>query len=205
MLLDASPRPATSITTGSAQRVRADLPHQHAWCACRRSAGSALRGARRDSLSSTAPARAAPAAGSASQSAPLRDIGPAARPGDPPGDRLDVAVDPVHPRHALGEPAERHMPVAFAQMLEQLPDEARVRLDPQLAKSGTPHAAHSRATASSPCDRSRTHGSLGEPLEHRQVDRLGRGAQLASPWGLRSRSWRSARRHRSMSGSPSRQ
>ena len=105
---------------------------------------------------------------------PLRYIGPATDRGDPPRDRFDIALDPIEPRHLIGEPLVRN--IALRQITEHPADEARVRIDPQFGEirdaAGGPQsrdlpAAHAIAHA----------GFLSEPLEHLQVGRFGRGAQ----------------------------
>ena len=63
------------------------------------------------------------------------DVGPAAHPGEPVGERLDVAVDVVEPRDLGGEPFVRDVP-ALADVGEQPADHSRVVHRPDLAEIG---------------------------------------------------------------------
>ena len=69
----------------------------------------------------------------------LGDIGPAADPGEPVGQRLDIAGDIVEPGDFGGEPFVRDMP-ALADVAEQAADHARMVHRPDLAEIG--QAAH---------------------------------------------------------------
>ncbi len=48
----------------------------------------------------------------------MRDIGPGPYPGDPVGKCFDIALHAIEPRQFFGEPWDRQMAVALAQMAE---------------------------------------------------------------------------------------
>ena len=78
-----------------------------------------------------------------------------------------VAVDAIEPRHLVGEPLVRDRPLR--QMAEHAPDEARVRVDPQLREIGDaacrPQPRDHRWRADTPA-----HPVLGgEALEHGEI------------------------------------
>ena len=66
----------------------------------------------------------------------VRDIGPAARRGDPSGECFDIALHIVEPRDLGGEPVVRNVASSFRQMLEQPRHEPGMRIDAELAKIG---------------------------------------------------------------------
>ena len=89
---------------------------------------------------------------------------------------MDVALDPVQLGNAHGDVVRAQ--VAAAQVAPQARDEARVHVGAELAEIGQ------RAGFPEPADHPRPLDVAGQwlarqALEHREVDRLGRGGQLA--------------------------
>ncbi len=115
------------------------------------------------------------------------DIGPAARRRDPPGERLDIALHVVEPRDLVGEPWVRDMAAALAQMAEQPADEARVRIGAELAEIGQPARRPQPRDHCRRADAVAHPGLVGEPLEHREIDRLGGRRAALAPSGRASR------------------
>ena len=104
----------------------------------------------------------------------VSDVGPAADPREPVGERLDVAGHVVQPRDLRGEPFVGHM-AAFADVAEQPPHHAGVVHWADLAEIRQPaHRPQApRLTATLRGDRR----IFRDMLEHREVDRLRRRPQ----------------------------
>ena len=122
---------------------------------------------------------------------PLADIGPAANRRDPPLQRIDVPghiVEFADPRGDIIRPQ-----IAFAKILPQPRDEARMDIGPALAevgqRAGFPEPPHHSGAA-----HIGGHGFLGQALERGEIDRLrcepqrgisGRGLEIGDQCGER--------------------
>ena len=122
---------------GDRQRVgaaRADVAHQHRGAAVDEALGQPF--VERVGQAALDRARAlGPFGGVGEPVGALRDIGPAADPGEAVGERLDIARDIVEPGDFGGEPFVRDMP-ALADVAEQAADHARMVHRADLAEIG---------------------------------------------------------------------
>jgi hypothetical protein len=156
-----------------------------------------------DNFSSMFAGALGPFAGLVEPVGAVGDIGPGADTRDPIRQGLDIALHTIEPGKLVGEPGHGQMAVAFAQMAEDARNEARVRLGPGLAEIGQARGSPEAGDHRRPLRPFAHPGLVGEALEHREIDCLGRGAQHRR-LGRRSRSVMSAATL-ARSGWPSRQ